>query len=559
MTALATDATVGVVGAGTMGSGIAQVALVAGHSVLLFDLADSAAENAAASIGSRLDRLVQKGRLDAEAATAARQRLHPVQSLEDFAPCRLVVEAAAEDLEVKREVFALLEEICDEQVILATNTSTLSVTAIASRLTRPERVCGMHFFNPAPVMKLVEVPSGALTDPDVAGTVADTAAAWGKTPVRCASTPGFVVNRVARPFYGEALRVLEEQGADCATIDAVLREAGGFPMGPFELADLVGNDVNLAVGRSVWEQTFGDPRYAPTVAQQSLVDAGRLGRKTGRGWFEYDQTGAQRTGDQQGPRTEDRQQPPEQVVYHGGFHTTYGLLDRIAAAGVSVELHHTGPARRPSGSGTSAYGIELPTGGLVLEATGEPATTDGDAITLDWVFDATTATRVCLAPGDASEPESLRLAIGLFQAAGLQVSVIDDVPGLIVARTVAMLINEAVELVTRAEAAPADVETAMRLGTGYPIGLLEWGDRIGPDIVQGMLKQLSSVYPDGRYRPAPLLTRCSDSNRPLRTLGTDPAIGGSMSGDPTAVDSTAVDSTAVDSTAVDSTAGQADS
>jgi 3-hydroxybutyryl-CoA dehydrogenase len=508
---------VGVVGAGTMGAGIAQVAVVAGHPVRVYDALDGAAARGVTQIHTRLDRMVEKERMTAADAVDAKARLEAADTLDALAPCGLVIEAIVEQLPAKRELFTALEKVCADTAILATNTSTLSVTAIASGLQRPGRVTGMHFFNPAPLMALVEVPAGATTDPEVAETVAATATAWGKTPVRCASSPGFVANRVARPFYGEAMEVLEQGGADCATIDAVLKEAGGFPMGAFELADLVGNDVNLAVGRSVWEQTFGDPRYAPFVAQQQVVDAGWYGRKTGRGWYAYDGS------EQPKPQTAEARPAPERVTYHGGFAACYGLLDRIADSGVSVERYDTGPAGTRVGSGEfepgePAYGIELLSGGLVLETLGEPATVDGDAVALDWVGDAATASRVCLAPSDSCEDATLDEAVGMFQAAGLAVSVIDDVPALIVARTVSMLVNEAVDLVARREAAAEDVDTAMRLGTGYPQGPLAWGDRIGPGVVAEVLTTLARACPGGRYRPSPLLVRAAHTGRPLRAL-----------------------------------------
>lgn len=502
---------VGVVGAGTMGSGIAQVALTAGHTVRLYDAADGAAAKGADQIRARVARLVEKGRLPADDAERMSDRLLVADDIADFADCGLVVEAVLEQLSVKRALFGELERVCRPDAVLATNTSTLSVTAIAAGLSDPGRVVGMHFFNPAPLMRLVEVPAGAATDPSTAESVYETAKAWGKTPVRCTSTPGFVVNRVARPFYGEAMAVLEAGAADCATIDAVLREAGGFPMGPFELADLVGNDVNLAVGRSVWEQTFGDPRYAPYVRQQGVVDAGWFGRKTGRGWFSY---GDNDPGARPTVPTEPRRATPERATYHGGWVSCYGLLDRIADAGVAIERYDTGSDANRSGSyedgpGEQAYGLQLPSGGLVLETVGEPATVDGDAVVLDWVYDAASATRVCLAAGDAAEPATLEEAIGLFQAAGLEVSVIDDVPGLLVARTVAMLVDEAVELAARGEAAAADVDVAMRLGTGYPEGPLAWGDRLGAGTVVELLTGLARAYPSGRYRISPTLQRAA--------------------------------------------------
>lgn len=272
-----------VVGAGTMGAGIAQVAAAAGHPVLLYDVRENAAAKAIADIGKNIDKLVAKGRLSANAIAAVR----PVSSLDELSSAKLVIEAVVEDLAAKREVFGKLETIIASDCILATNTSSISITAIAARLQHPGRIVGMHFFNPAPLMELVEVVSGLATDRGCAEAIFDTAKAWGKTPVHVKSSPGFIVNRVARPFYLEALRMLEERVATPATIDAVMREAGGFRMGPFELMDLIGNDVNFAVTKSIFEAFFYEPRFRPSLLQQEIVDAGWFGRKTGRGWYEY--------------------------------------------------------------------------------------------------------------------------------------------------------------------------------------------------------------------------------------------------------------------------------
>lgn len=279
------DRTVAVVGTGTMGQGIAQVALVAGHPVVLYDAGPDRASEAAAGIARRLDRLVAKGRLTEDGRNAARGRLTTAGSLDGLAGVALVIEAVVEDLAAKRALFTGLESVVADDCLLATNTSSLPVTAIAAPLRLPGRLLGLHFFNPAPLLPLVEVVSGAATDP-VAGAVARaTVTAWGKTPVSCADTPGFIVNRVARPFYAEAFRLYEERAADPATVDAVLRESGGFAMGPFELTDLIGQDVNEAVTRSVWTAFHFDPKFAPSAAQRRLVDAGRLGRKSGHGWY----------------------------------------------------------------------------------------------------------------------------------------------------------------------------------------------------------------------------------------------------------------------------------
>jgi 3-hydroxybutyryl-CoA dehydrogenase len=281
--------TVGVVGAGSMGSGIAQVAALAGHPVVLQDVADAAIAGAGAGIEKALAREVGKGRLTPDAAEAARGRIRYFAGgdLAPFARCELVIEAIVERLGPKREAFAALEGVVAPEAMLATNTSALSITAIAGACQRPERVIGLHFFNPAPVMPLVEVVRGHATPGALVEAACALVQRWGKTTVVAADTPGFIVNRIARPFYGEALRILDEGIADCATIDWAMRTLGGFRMGPFELMDLIGNDVNFAVTSAVYEGFFFDPRYRPSLTQRRLVDANLLGRKTGRGYYDY--------------------------------------------------------------------------------------------------------------------------------------------------------------------------------------------------------------------------------------------------------------------------------
>jgi 3-hydroxybutyryl-CoA dehydrogenase len=280
---------VGVVGAGAMGSGIAQVAAVAGHGVILQDVDEAAIARARAGIDKALTRETEKNRLTPSAAEAARGRVGYVVSgeLSAFAPCELVIEAIVERLERKRESFAGLERVVAPEAILVTNTSALSVTSIAGACQRPERVVGLHFFNPAPVMPLVEVVPGHATSRALVDAARALVERWGKTTVVATDTPGFIVNRIARPFYGEALRILDEGIADCATTDWAMRTLGGFRMGPFELMDLIGNDVNLAVTSAVYEGFFFDPRYKPSLTQRRLVDANLLGRKTGRGYYDY--------------------------------------------------------------------------------------------------------------------------------------------------------------------------------------------------------------------------------------------------------------------------------
>ena len=292
MSAPGAEMVIGVIGAGAMGAGIAQVAASHGHRVILADAYPTAVGKARDGHAKAMRREVEKGRLTREAADAVLARLTYVEgvdvtALAAFAPCGFVIEAIVEDLAAKRALFSALEGVLAPDALLATNTSSLSVAALAGACARPERVVGVHFFNPAPVMPLVEIIPAITTATTVAAAARALVDSWQKTSVVCADTPGFIVNRIARPFYGEALRIAEEHLADPATIDWAMRELGGFRMGPFELMDFIGNDVNFAVTSSVYEAMFHDPRYRPALAQRRLVEAGLLGRKSGRGHYDH--------------------------------------------------------------------------------------------------------------------------------------------------------------------------------------------------------------------------------------------------------------------------------
>lgn len=281
------DMRVGVIGAGAMGAGIAQIAATSGHAVALYDNNPEAPAKALAKLRKILDRLVEKGRMTTEEADAVHQRITPTSELEGLAECGLVIEAIVENLDIKKKVFAGVEAVVSSDAVLASNTSSLSIAAISAACERPERVLGLHFFNPAPLMPLVEVVPGISTDAAITDACYSLMERWKKVPVRTKDTPGFIVNRVARPFYGEALRIYEEGMADFATIDAAMKERGGFRMGPFELMDYIGNDVNYTVTETVFTQFFFDPRYKPSFTQKRMMEAGRLGRKSGRGYYDY--------------------------------------------------------------------------------------------------------------------------------------------------------------------------------------------------------------------------------------------------------------------------------
>ncbi|GGQ62420.1 3-hydroxyacyl-CoA dehydrogenase [Streptomyces flaveolus] len=492
MTALDLSSPVAVVGTGTMGQGIAQVALVAGHPVRLYDAGPGRARDAADAIGARLDRLVEKERLSAADRDAARARLQPAETLAELAGCALVAEAVVERLDVKQELFRALEDVVADDCLLATNTSSLSVTAIGGALRVPGRFVGLHFFNPAPLLPLVEVVSGFATDVTSATRAYETARAWGKTPVACADTPGFLVNRIARPFYAEAFAVHEDQGADPATIDAVLRESGGFRMGAFELTDLIGQDVNESVTHSVWQAFFQDVRFTPSLAQRRLVESGRLGRKSGQGWYDY-RDGAERPE----PHTAEPADPPAYVVVEGDLAPAAELVAMIREAGIEV---------RQEGEDNGSR-LVLPSGGQLVLADGQTSVEFRDVVYFDLALDYRKASRIALSAAQSTSPRTLAQATGLFQALGKKVSVIGDVPGMIVARTVARIIDLAVEAVAKGVATAEDIDTAMRLGVNYPLGPLEWSRRLGGDWACAVLDNLHECAPTGRYAPSLALYR----------------------------------------------------
>ncbi|MGW2428722.1 3-hydroxyacyl-CoA dehydrogenase [Streptomyces sp. NPDC001640] len=492
MTALDLSSPVAVVGTGTMGQGIAQVALVAGHRVRLYDAVPGRAGEAAAAIGARLDRLVEKDRLSGAERDAARDRLLPAETLAELADCSLVVEAVLERLDVKQQLFRELEDVVGDDCLLATNTSSLSVTAVGGALRNAGRFVGLHFFNPAPLLPLVEVVSGFATDVTSATRAYETARAWGKTPVACADTPGFIVNRIARPFYAEAFAVLEAQAADPATIDAVLRESGGFRMGAFELTDLIGQDVNESVTRSVWESFFQDVRFTPSLAQRRLVESGRLGRKSGLGWYDYADD-AERSE----PHTAERAQPPAYVVAEGDLGPASELLALIREAGIGVREDDEDHGTR----------LVLPGGGQLALADGQTSVEFRDVVYFDLALDYRKATRIALSASQDTSHGTLAEAIGLFQALGKDVSVIGDVPGMIIARTVARIVDLAHDAVAKGVATEEDIDTAMRLGVNYPLGPFEWSRRLGRSWAYDLLDDLHMRDPSGRYAPSLALYR----------------------------------------------------
>jgi 3-hydroxybutyryl-CoA dehydrogenase len=447
----------GVLGAGTMGAGIAQLACRAGARTLLHDPIPEALARGAERVAEGLAKEAAKGRLSAEQEQAARARLEVVDSLEALAPCELVIEAAPELPELKRELYGRLSEIVSAECVLATNTSSLPVTGIAAGASNPERVVGMHFFNPAPLMQLVEVIAGVRSSEGALAVAEATGSAMGKTVIRATDGPGFLVNRCNRPFGLEALRVLGERIADVPTIDRIVRLGGGFRMGPFELSDLVGVDTGFDVARSFYELSYGEPRWRPSPIQARMVAAGLHGRKSGRGYYDY-------TG---GPHRPEDPPPPargaDAIVQGDG-----PLADALRA----LAPGQTGPRIAVQGLGGTVEG--------------EP-------------FHALVPLSLVEVSGEAGERA--------FAGLGLHTARVEPSPGGVLPRIVCQVINECAFALGEGVGSAADIDTGMVLGMNYPRGPLAWADEIGLDYVSAVLDELWEEYREERFRPAPALRR----------------------------------------------------
>lgn len=491
---------VAILGAGTMGRGIAEVAALAGHLVWLYDPFETALERALVEIRADLLKSAEKGRLVGTVEETL-ARLRPTQSLEACAEAAWVIEAVPEQLELKQELLGKLGEL-NEQSILASNTSTFSISAIAAKIKRPQRVLGLHFFNPAQRMKLVEVVGGLQTDPPLLKRARELMQSWGKEPVQVQDAPGFLVNRVARPFYGEALRLYGE-GIAKEHLDWILRGLG-FPMGPFELMDLIGLDINYAASTSVYQAFYGEPRYRPHPLQYQRVAAGLLGRKTGQGWYTYP-PGPPKPPSPPPVQTQGIPLPliigpnPVAQELRARFRHTENTAEArfVLDCRVKLERKQDFFENLPVvslvwGHSTSAIQAEFP-GHPVAGFSLVPPITEQAIIEL-------------FAPLSGAN-EALELAQSYFQAHGYNTLVLPDQPGGVGLRILALLINEAVSALAEGVAGPDDLNRAMRLGTGYPLGPLEWAERLWLKPVLRALEGLHAELGEDRYRPHPLLRR----------------------------------------------------
>jgi 3-hydroxybutyryl-CoA dehydrogenase len=517
----------GVVGAGTMGAGIAQLSCLAGIDTYLHDPFPEALERGGEHVHRGLLRGVERARWPEEVAAEAEARLVLASTLEELSPCELVIEAAPERLDLKRELFERLSEVCRPDTIFGTNTSSILVSSLASAAAQPENVVGMHFFNPPPAMRLLEVIAATQTGERALGMASAVGEAMGKRVIVASDGPGFLVNRCGRPFGAEALRLLQERVATHEQIDRVCRLGGGFRMGPFELADLVGIDVGFEVAKSFDAQSFGEPRWRPSPLQARMVASGRLGRKTGAGWYEYAE------GE---PHRPDDPPPPEagggegvKIAIDGASELAAELRQRALASGFD--------AREPGDFG----GEDEP--GLVIDAS--VPSTISDLGVLDPDSDRRVPTALLCADttlharGEAgavgfhllpplehvklveltrlpSTPDESCVAFEqLFSKLGMHAEWVGDAPGLVLGRIVCQLVNEAAFAVGEGAGDPDDVDAGVTLGLNHPRGPVEWGRRIGLDHVLATVDGLFDELRDPRYRAAPLLRRAAAAGSDL--------------------------------------------
>ena len=486
---------VGLVGAGAMGRGIAQIAAQGGCQVLLFDAQSGAADTARAAVQEQWQRLLSKGRISEEQLQAWSARLQPVADMAALKDCTLVVEAIVERLDIKQAVFAQLEAVVAPDAVLVSNTSSLSVTQIAAGLQRPARFAGLHFFNPVPLMKVVEVIAGLKTDPALCDTLAQAVRQWGHQPVQAQDTPGFIVNHAGRGYNTEALRIVGEGIADFATIDRILRDQAGFRLGPFELMDLTALDVSHPVMEAIYRQYYDEPRYRPSVITAQRLAGGVVGKKAGQGFYRYDNGRAQ--------------VPPEPPVPDVAVLPPVWVSPQATRRAALCALLHTLGAELETHATPSAQAL-IVVAPLGLDVSAAAVAEHLDAtrtVGIDLLIDDSATQRRVLATNPATRADMRAAAHALFARDGKAVSVVRDSGGFITQRVLATIVNIAADICQQRICTPQDLETAVTLGLGYPQGPLALGECWGAERVLQVLDNLQTVYGDPRYRPSPWLRR----------------------------------------------------
>jgi 3-hydroxybutyryl-CoA dehydrogenase len=486
---------VAIIGAGAMGRGIAQIAAQTGSRVWTFDTQPEAIQKARDSVFDQWDKMQEKGRLSPEMVTAHKSRLLVANSMQDLAHCDLVIEAIVERLDIKRNLFSELEDVVKAECVLVTNTSSLSVTAIAAGLKRPGQFAGYHFFNPVPLMKVVEVIAGIRTAPSICDQLTDYAKQMGHTPVQAQDTPGFIVNHAGRGYGTEALRIVNEGVADFATIDRILKDQVGFKLGPFELFDLTALDVSHPVMESIYNQYYQEPRYRPSVITAQRLAGGIFGKKVGEGFYKYVDGKALMPAEPPVPQVDDM----PSVWVSPRASRRLGLLQLLKDLGAQIE---TGASPSPTALTIVApLGFDITTVAVVERL--DAARTVG----IDMLFEDAATKRRVLATNPATRRDMRNAAHALFARDGKAVSVIRDSGGFVTQRVVGNIVNVASDMCQQNVCSPQDLDTAVTLGLGYPVGPLALGDKLDPANVLEILFNLQTVYGDTRYRPSPWLRR----------------------------------------------------
>ncbi|MDO3658901.1 3-hydroxyacyl-CoA dehydrogenase [Acinetobacter genomosp. 15BJ] len=494
-------AKIAVIGSGTMGIGIAQLAMVNGHSTVLYDLDREKTKQAVDGLHQTFAKLTEKGKLTSEQAQQALSRLTIADQIAALANVDLVIEAVVEKLEVKQSLFKQLATICNDQTILATNTSSISVTAIASAVPHPERVVGLHFFNPAPVMKLVEIVQGLKTTEVLCQSLRTLMLAWNKIPVLTKSTPGFIVNRIARPFYAEAFRALQEQVTTYDQLDYALKQCGGFAMGPCELTDLIGQDVNFSVTQSVYEAFFYEPRYRPSLIQKELVDAGTWGRKSKQGFYRYDEKNQYATFQLQ-------------LITAPSFHADVQVKGTWAQCPHLLERLGLSRALASNENIIQIDDVDL------RLSHGESVNIDypnRKTVLMDWHHHFEQAQAVVLSHNHLCQADDLATVEDFFAQSQIKGLWISDHPALLTLRTIVLLINEACEASLHGVASMEDIDNAMKYGVNYPKGPYQWMMQLGAEYVLATLNNLYAIYGEEKYRASLYLKQYVAKQQCIRT------------------------------------------
>ncbi|WP_020676135.1 3-hydroxyacyl-CoA dehydrogenase [Geopsychrobacter electrodiphilus] len=498
-----TDLTLGIVGTGLMGQGIAQIAAQAGVKVLLYDTRENGAEQARTAIQKVLNRLVEKGKISDLAATESLNKLHVLGCMEELSPCHLVVEAIFENLEVKHQLMLTLEDIVSDNCLLATNTSSLSVTSIAAGCRLPGRIGGFHFFSPVPLMKIVEVIKGIMTEDWVSLALTKLAMRIGHTPVQAKDTPGFIVNHAGRGFGTEALRILDEGITEFSKIDKILCEAAGFRMGPFQLLDLVGLDVSHPVIESIYNQYYQEPRFRPSTVTRQRLAAGLLGRKSGKGFYCYEENTPEAV-----KNFVPTARPAKVWISNSIQEMNRIVTELVVSLGAVLDTDDI-PSKE-------SLCIVTPLGKDATTATLEENLDASRTLALDTLFSLKKHRTLMTTPLTSQAMRDA--AHGLFASDGTAVTVINDSAGFVAQRVVALIVNISCDIAQQQIASPGDIDLAVTLGLGYPQGPLSWGDTLGPLRILTILNEMSTFYGDPRYRPSPWLKRRANLGVSLLTV-----------------------------------------